>query len=45
MTIKPDKLENVSSEMCADKCSDDELMVPELHETDETQNLDTVNTQ
>jgi hypothetical protein len=31
--IKPDKLKNVVHEVCADECSDDELMIPELDES------------
>jgi hypothetical protein len=45
ITVKPNECENALSEICADKCRDDEVTVPEFHEIDEIQNSDTVNTQ
>jgi hypothetical protein len=35
--IKPDELENTEHEVCADECSDDELMIPKLDENDEVE--------
>lgn len=33
--IKPDELDNIEHEVCADECNDDELMIPELDGSDE----------
>ena len=35
--IKPDELENTEHEVCADECSDDELTISELDESDEVE--------
>jgi hypothetical protein len=37
--IKPDELENVMHEVCADECSVDGLMIPELDKSDEIEHI------
>jgi hypothetical protein len=41
---KPNNLENVVHGICADGCSDDEVVIPELEECAEIENLDSVDT-
>ena len=42
--IKPDELKNGVHGICADECSDDEVMIPKLEERDEVENSDAVDT-
>jgi hypothetical protein len=37
--IKPDELENIEHEVCANECSDDELMIPKPDKSDEVEHF------